>query len=47
MNSNSKYEYIETYLDTVRAKGRYSFSLEELLNEFGISYNTLRQRICG
>ena len=45
MNGNNKYEYIETYLETIRAKGRYSFSLEELLNEFEISYNTLTQRL--
>ena len=45
MNSNNKYEHIETYLETIRAKGRYSFSLEELLNEFNISYNTLKQRL--
>jgi len=45
MNANNKYEYIETYLETIRSKGRYSFSLEELLNEFGISYNTLTQRL--
>ena len=45
MNSNNKYEYIETYLETIRAKGRYSFSLEELLNEFAISYNALKQRL--
>jgi predicted transcriptional regulator of viral defense system len=44
MNSN-KYEYIEAYLDSIRAKGRYSFSLVELLNEFEISYNTLTQRL--
>ena len=45
MNGNNKYEYIETYLEAIRAKGRYSFSLEELLNEFEISYNTLTQRL--
>jgi len=45
MNSKNKYEYIETYLDSIRAKGRYSFSLEELLNEFKISYNALAQRL--
>ena len=45
MASKNKYEYIETYLDTIRAKGRYSFSLEELLDEFEISYNALVQRL--
>ena len=45
MASKNKYEYIETYLDAIRAKGRYSFSLEELLDEFEISYNALVQRL--
>lgn len=45
MANNNKYEYIETYLDTIRAKGRYSFSLEELLNEFQVPYQTLAQRL--
>jgi predicted transcriptional regulator of viral defense system len=45
MDNNKKYEYIETYLNTIRAKGRYSFSLEELLNEFQVSYQTLVQRL--
>ena len=45
MENNNKYEYIETYLEIIRAKGRYSFSLEELLSEFQISYQTLVQRL--
>ena len=45
MDGRNKYEYIETYLETVRAKGRYSFSMEELLNEFKISYDALAQRL--
>ena len=45
MAINNKYDYIETYLDAIRAKGRYSFSLEELLNEFKISYKTLLERL--
>ena len=45
MASSNKYEYIEGYLDTIRAKGRYSFSLKELLNEFQVSYQTLAQRL--
>ena len=43
--ANNKYEYIEAYLNSIRAKGRYSFSLEELMNEFQISYQTLVQRL--
>ena len=45
MTNKNKYEYIETYLDSVRAKGRYSFSSDELLAEFKISYNALVQRL--
>ena len=45
MTNKNKYEYIETYLDSIRARGRYSFSLEELLNEFNISYEALAQRL--
>ncbi|MDR2149039.1 MAG: type IV toxin-antitoxin system AbiEi family antitoxin [Tannerella sp.] len=45
MTTNNKYDYVETYLDTIRAKGRYSFALEELLNEFKISYKTLLERL--
>ena len=45
MGSKNKYEYIETYLDAIRAKGRYSFSIEELLAEFEISYKALAQRL--
>lgn len=45
MTDKNKYEYIETYLDTIRAKGRYSFSLEELLNEFQLPYQPLAQRL--
>ena len=44
-SSRNKYDYIEAYLDSIRAKGRYSFSLEELLNEFHVSYNALAQRL--
>ena len=45
MTTNNKYDYIETYIDAIRAKGRYSFSLEELFNEFKISYKTLLERL--
>jgi len=42
---NNKYDYIETYLDAIRAKGRYSFSLEELLDKFKITKNNLVKRL--
>ena len=45
MTNRKKYDYIETYLNAIRAKGRYSFSLEELLNEFQVSYQALAQRL--
>jgi len=45
MTGTKKYDYIETFLDAIRAKGRYSFSLEELFTEFEISHNALFQRL--
>jgi len=45
MTENRKYEYIEAYLDTIRAKGRYSFTLQEMLSEFQVSYSALSQRL--
>ena len=45
MTYNDKYEHIEAYLNEIRSKGRYSFSLEELLSNFSISYQTLKQRL--
>jgi len=45
MAKNNEYEYIEVYLDTIRAKGRYSFSLQELLNQFHVSYQAIVQRL--
>jgi len=45
MIHHNGYEYIEKYLNTIRAKGRYSFTSEELLKEFQVPYQTLAQRL--
>jgi predicted transcriptional regulator of viral defense system len=37
--------YINKYLTEVRAQGRYAFTLEELKNEFDLSYPTLKQNL--
>jgi|CZCB01.1.fsa_nt_gi predicted transcriptional regulator of viral defense system len=39
------YNYIERYLDNIRSKGRYSFTLGELQKEFDISYRALKQSL--
>jgi len=45
MNKTEKksHNYIERYIDNIRSVGRYSFTLEELQNEFKISYRALKQ----
>ena len=37
------YDYLNKYLIEVRAKGRYSFTLDELQKEFNLSYSVIRQ----
>lgn len=39
------YNYIERYLDNIRSKGRYSFTLEELQKEFDTTYRALKQNL--
>lgn len=39
------HNYLEKYIDNVRSVGRYSFTLEELQNEFNISYRALKQNL--
>jgi predicted transcriptional regulator of viral defense system len=41
MNHN----YLENFLHTIRAHGRYSFTLEDLKKEFGLPYSTIKQTI--
>ncbi len=37
INNIRKYNYIEEYINTIRAKGGYSFSYSDLINEFDVS----------
>ena len=39
------YNYLRRYIDSIRSVGRYSFTLEELQNEFNISYGALKQNL--
>ena len=39
------HNYLEKYIDSIRSVGRYSFTLEELQNEFNISYRALKQNL--
>ena len=41
----TSYNYLERYLGNIRSKGRYSFTLEELQQEFNISYRALKQNL--
>ena len=41
----SKYNYLERHLRDIRARGRYSFTLEELLKEFDLPYPTVKQAL--
>ena len=47
MNTNKamNHNYIESFLHTIRASGRYSFTLEELKNEFDLPYLTIKQNL--
>jgi predicted transcriptional regulator of viral defense system len=37
--------YLDKYLTDVRAQGRYSFTLSELQNQFGLTYPALKQNL--
>jgi predicted transcriptional regulator of viral defense system len=39
------YNYLDKYLTEVRSQGRYSFTVEELKNQFDRSYPALRQNL--
>ena len=39
------YNYLENFLQSVRARGRYSFTLEELKKEFDLPYPTIKQSL--
>jgi len=39
------HNYLDRYLDKIRSLGRYSFTLEELQNEFDVTYLALKQNL--
>ena len=39
------YNYLEDYLDAVRAKGRYAFTVDELKEKFDISDKAIHQNL--
>jgi predicted transcriptional regulator of viral defense system len=43
MTDNNTYNYLDRYLTEVRAQGRYSLTLDELQQHFGLPYPTLKQ----
>ncbi|MDR0874157.1 MAG: type IV toxin-antitoxin system AbiEi family antitoxin [Prevotellaceae bacterium] len=47
MNKINKatYNYLGKYLTEVRSKGRYTFTLDELKNEFNLSYSAIKQKL--
>jgi hypothetical protein len=47
MDRNRKFShnYLDKYLTEVRAEGRYTFTLEEVKNEFALSYPALKQNL--
>lgn len=45
MNKPKKYEYIDDYLLTIRSKGRFSFTFEELNQTFDSSEQAIRRKI--
>lgn len=45
MRKTTRYEYIDKYLLEIRAKGRYSFTFNELSNTFDVSDEAIRRKI--
>jgi predicted transcriptional regulator of viral defense system len=45
IEAGNSYNYLEDYIDTIRAKGRYSFALEEVKRAFDISDKALNQNL--
>jgi predicted transcriptional regulator of viral defense system len=39
------HSYLDKYLTEVRAQGRYTFTLDELKDEFALSYPALKQNL--
>jgi predicted transcriptional regulator of viral defense system len=45
MGKNLNHNYLEDFLRVIRARGRYSFTLEELKKEFDLPYRTIKQSL--
>jgi len=45
MDKTKKYEYIDDYLLTLRSKGRFSFTFQELNEAFNSSEQAIRRKI--
>ena len=45
MSIISRYNYLDKYLNQIRAQGRYTFTLEELKAEFNLPYPTIKQAL--
>ena len=45
LRMTTKYEYIDKYLLEIRAKGRYSFTFDELNKAFDVSEQAIRRKI--
>ena len=47
MNNTTKtaYNYLDKHLTEIRSQGRYAFTLNELQNEFNLSYSTIKQNL--
>lgn len=41
--TNTKYEYLDTYLAELRSQGRYSFEADEVINRFQLSDNAFKK----
>ena len=44
-DKNLNHNYLENFLRAIRARGRYSFTLEELKKEFDLPYPTIKQSL--
>ncbi len=41
--TDTQYEYLDTYLDKLRSRGRYTFEADEIINEFNLSDNAFKK----
>ena len=45
MGNINQHNYLDKYLTQIRAKGRFAFTLNELKDEFGLPYLTIKQTL--